>query len=52
MDATITGRQAMFRFLKYLLILTVIAVLGLWAYSYLMEPETVPRSTTIEIDAG
>ena len=42
----------MFRFLKYLLILAAIAVLGLWGYSYLMEPETAPRSTTIEIDAG
>ncbi|WGH78413.1 hypothetical protein [Jannaschia ovalis] len=42
----------MFRFLKYLLILAVIGAIGLLGYSYLMEPETAPRSDRIEIDAG
>jgi hypothetical protein len=46
-------RQAgMIRFLKYLLILLVLGAVGLFGYSYLMEPETGPRSTTIEIDAN
>ncbi len=42
----------MFRFLKYLLILLVLGTLGLWGYSYLLEPESAPRTETIEIDAG
>ncbi len=41
----------MFRFLKYLLILLVLGAAGLFGYSYLMEPETAPVTTTIEIDA-
>ncbi|WP_281493904.1 hypothetical protein [Jannaschia sp. S6380] len=42
----------MFRFLKYLLILLALGTLGLWGYSYLLEPEIVPVNETIEIDAG
>ena len=42
----------MFRFLKYLVILLFLGTLGLWGYSYLLEPETAPQSDTIEIDAG
>lgn len=42
----------MLRTIKYLLILAVIAALGLWGYSYVLEPETGPVETTIEIDAG
>jgi hypothetical protein len=42
----------MFRLLKYLLILVVLAAIGLWGYSYLMEPEITPRSDRIEIDAN
>lgn len=42
----------MLRTLKYLLILAVIATLGLFGYSYLLEPETGPVQETIEIDAG
>ena len=42
----------MLRTLKYLLILAVIAVAGLWGYSYILEPERGPRTDTIEIDAG
>jgi len=46
-------RQAsMLRLLKYLLILLILGTLGLWGYSYIMEPETAPRTRTIEIDAG
>ncbi|SFI35724.1 hypothetical protein SAMN04488095_0618 [Jannaschia pohangensis] len=45
-------RPSMLRFLKYLLILLVLGTLGLWGYSYLLEPETAPRTHTIEIDAG
>ena len=48
-----TKRQAgMLRALKYLLILAVLGVIGLFAYSYLMEPEAGPVTETIEIDAG
>ncbi|MEL6587953.1 MAG: hypothetical protein AAFY65_00175 [Pseudomonadota bacterium] len=42
----------MFRALKYLFILAVLGVIGLFGYSYLMEPEVAPVSETIEIDAG
>ena len=42
----------MLRLLKYGTILAVLAVAGLWGYSYLLEPETGPRTETIEIDAG
>lgn len=42
----------MLRLLKYLVILLVLAVLGLWGYSYLLEPGAAPRSETIRIDAG
>ena len=50
-DANQTG-PGMLRFLKYLTILAVIGVIALWGYSYLLEPETAPVTTTIEIDAG
>lgn len=40
----------MLKFLKYLLILIVLAAIGLFGYSYLMEAETAPVTTTIEID--
>lgn len=42
----------MVRFLKYLLILLVLGTVGLFGYSYLLEPDPTPPSTTIEIDAG
>ena len=42
----------MLRLLKYGTILAVLAVAGLWGYSYILEPETGPRTETIEIDAG
>lgn len=42
----------MFRFLKYLLILLILGTIGLFGYSYLLEPDPAPDSTTIEIDAG
>lgn len=42
----------MLRFLKYLLILLVLSTIGLFGYSYLLEPDTAPVSTMIEIDAG
>jgi hypothetical protein len=42
----------MFRLIKYLLILAVLGAVGLFGYSYLLEAEPTPRSTTIEIDAG
>jgi hypothetical protein len=42
----------MLRLLKYLLILLAIGALGLWGYSFLLEPEIAPVSTTIEIDEG
>ncbi|KIT15934.1 hypothetical protein [Jannaschia aquimarina] len=42
----------MLRFLKYLLILAIIVVAGLYGYSFLLEPETAPQSEQIEIDAG
>ncbi|MEM9796927.1 MAG: hypothetical protein AAF919_10570 [Pseudomonadota bacterium] len=42
----------MIRFLKYLSILVVLGTIGLFGYSYLMDPETAPRVDTIEIDAG
>lgn len=42
----------MFRLLKYLVILAVIAVLGLYGYSYLLEPDEAPQSQSIQIDAG
>ncbi len=42
----------MFRFLKYLTILIILAAIGLFGYSFLLEPETAPVTTTIEIDAG
>ena len=41
----------MLRFLKYLLILAVIGAIGLFGYSYLIEPEPAPVIETIEIDA-
>ncbi len=52
MDATITLKASMLRFLKYLLILLILGTLGLWGYSYLLEPETAPINETIQIDAG
>ncbi|SDZ32295.1 hypothetical protein SAMN05444004_11097 [Jannaschia faecimaris] len=42
----------MLRFVKYLLILLILGTAGLFGYSYLLEPEPAPPSTTIEIDAG
>ena len=45
-------RAGMLRLLKYMAILAVLAVAGLWGYSYLLEPERGPRTQTIEIDAG
>ena len=42
----------MLRLLKYLVILAVLGAAGLWGYSYLLEPESAPRTRTIEIDAG
>lgn len=42
----------MLRLLKYGSILAVVAVAGLWGYSYLLEPESGTRTQTIEIDAG
>lgn len=42
----------MLRVLKYGSILAVLVIVGLWAYSYVLEPESGPRSETIEIDAG
>ncbi|MGB3555119.1 MAG: hypothetical protein WBA25_10830 [Jannaschia sp.] len=42
----------MIRALKYLLILAVLGVIGLFGYSYLLEPEAGPVTETIEIDAG
>ncbi|WP_298432976.1 hypothetical protein [uncultured Jannaschia sp.] len=42
----------MIRFLKYLLILAVIALVGLFGYSFLLEPESAPVTERIEIDAG
>lgn len=42
----------MLRALKYIVILAVLCVLGLFGYSYLLEPEAGPVSETIEIDAG
>ena len=48
-----TNRQAkMLRATKYLLILLVLGVIGLFGYSYLLEPETGPVTETIELDAG
>lgn len=41
----------MLRFLKYLIILIVLGAIGLLGYSYLMEAETAPVTTTIDIDA-
>ncbi|MEM8851021.1 MAG: hypothetical protein AAGE03_13430 [Pseudomonadota bacterium] len=41
----------MFRFLKFLLILLVIGAAGLFGYSYLLEPEVAPITSTIEINA-
>lgn len=41
----------MLRFLKYLLILLVLAALGLWGYSYVMEPGDTPPVQSISIDA-
>lgn len=45
-------RAGMLRALKYLIILAVLSVIGLFGYSYLLEPEAGPVSQTIEIDAG
>ncbi|PWJ20503.1 hypothetical protein [Jannaschia seohaensis] len=42
----------MFRLIKYLLILAVLGAIGLFGYSYLLEPEEAPVTETIEIDAG
>lgn len=42
----------MLRALKYLLILAVLAVAGLFGYSYILEPDTAPVTQTIEIDAN
>ncbi|WP_259940231.1 hypothetical protein [Jannaschia sp. W003] len=42
----------MLRLLKYLLILAVVAVVALFGYSYLLEPQGAPVTRTIEIDAG
>ncbi|WP_308916943.1 hypothetical protein [Jannaschia sp. LMIT008] len=42
----------MLRLLKYLSILLVLAVAGLYGYSFLLEPERGPRTETIQIDAG
>ncbi|WP_280652829.1 hypothetical protein [Jannaschia formosa] len=42
----------MFRLIKYLLILAVLGAIGLFGYSYLLEPEGGPVTETIEIDAG
>ncbi|GIT91890.1 hypothetical protein JANAI62_23470 [Jannaschia pagri] len=47
-----TGRQVMFRVLKYLVILAVLGTIGLFGYSYLLEPESGIVTETIEIDAG
>jgi len=41
----------MLRTLKYLTILAILAVIGLFGYSYLLEPETGTITETIEIDA-
>jgi hypothetical protein len=43
---------AMFRLLKYLLILAVLVAIGLLGYSYLLEPDSAPVTETIQIDAG
>ena len=42
----------MLRLLKYLTILLVLAALGLWGYSYLLEPDPAPPPQSIRIDAG
>ena len=42
----------MFRLLKYLLILAAIAVLALWGYSYVLQPEGPPPTEQIRIDVG
>jgi hypothetical protein len=42
----------MFRLIKYLLILAIIGAIGLFGYSYLLEPESAPVTETIQIDAG
>lgn len=42
----------MLRFLKYLVILLVLGTVGLFGYSYLLEPDPAPPTTTIELDAG
>ncbi|WP_255576350.1 MULTISPECIES: hypothetical protein [Jannaschia] len=42
----------MFRVLKYLVILAVLGTIGLFGYSYLLEPESGIVTETIEIDAG
>ncbi|MGB3406921.1 MAG: hypothetical protein WBA67_05445 [Jannaschia sp.] len=41
----------MFRAVKYLIILGVLGVIGLFGYSYLLEAEQGPVTETIEIDA-
>ncbi len=42
----------MFRALKYIFIIAVLSIIGLFGYSYLLEPEAAPVTETIEIDAG
>lgn len=42
----------MIRALKYLFILILLGIIGLFGYSYLLEPEIGTVTETIEIDAG
>ncbi len=42
----------MFRILKYLSILVILGTIGLFGYSYLLEPDPTPAPVTIELDAG
>lgn len=48
----VAGKAGMFRLLKYLVILAILGTVGLFGYSYLLEPDPTPPPATIELDAG